>query len=644
MQKSYKSFEAYLENEYYDLIYNAIKHHILGNGGASRFNSYTVLDPSYIEIDAIHVKGVSFHGDSRRLITFNAAVEADVILKGMGRCDYEADMQSPWFSVSFMGQLIAGLRDVTLLNVSDYSKDKFSKENSLSKFLVPYLYSENLDAEAEKFLETYYPEALETPMPIDVDELVDNMCLVKYYAPLPENVFGKSYFAAADVEVFDDDMEDTHIESIDLGTILINPDVYFMRNVGSENNTVVHECVHHDRHNKFFELQLLLNADVTSISCEVVEEYNDKMQGRDKAMMWMEWQANALTPRILMPARTTKIKLDEFLHKNRKAFPFARNAEIMQFAIQELADFFHVSKFAAKLRAVDLGYDQAAGTFNYVDGRYYPPFSFKQGTLKKNETFVLDEQNAMYESTIDQEVAALVHAEKFIYAGNMFCINDPKYVTTSETGIPILTDYALDHVDECCLVFSVNNQVCKSYDDSYYRQCFLCRDADSSNFVEATFNARREGNEDTLKRAEEMKKIDEEANKIEDAGFEMPGSFGGTLDYHIKRRKYTNEQMGEKAGMDERSIRDYRNNKSLKPELPTVLALCIALNLQPSYSIDLITKAGHSVFTPLTHDNAIYQYLIFNHFTENLEMWNQKLRESGVKQQLPKNVRNKKVS
>ena len=45
---------------------------------------------------------------------------------------------------------------------------------------------------------------------------------------------------------------------------------------------------------------------------------------------------------------------------------------------------------AAKIRAIELGFDQAAGVFNYVDGQYYPPFSFAKGSLKKDQTFIID--------------------------------------------------------------------------------------------------------------------------------------------------------------------------------------------------------------------------------------------------------------
>lgn len=68
----------------------------------------------------------------------------------------------------------------------------------------------------------------------------------------------------------------------------------------------------------------------------------------------------------------------------------------------------------------------------------------------------------------------------------MFVINDPKYVHIQEDAEAELTDYALEHIDECCLIFNRETRVSKHYDDSYYRICFLCRDADSKSFVEAT--------------------------------------------------------------------------------------------------------------------------------------------------------------
>ena len=82
----------------------------------------------------------------------------------------------------------------------------------------------------------------------------------------------------------------------------------------------------------------------------------------------MEWQANAIAPKILIPAKTGRAKLSELLYALSRAFPSDSKASIMQLAISEFADFFKVSTMAAKIRAIELGFDQAAGVFNYVDG------------------------------------------------------------------------------------------------------------------------------------------------------------------------------------------------------------------------------------------------------------------------------------
>ena len=217
----------------------------------------------------------------------------------------------------------------------------------------------------------------------------------------------------------------------------------------------------------------------------------------------------------------------------------------------------------------------------------------------------------------------------------MMVINAPKYVTVQNERAE-LTEYALAHVDECCLIFDRTTRVSSHYDDSFYRICFLCRDADSKSFVEAKFNPKEGKNEDVQKRAREMAAIAAEARRVSDVLAEIPSSFCGTLDYHVKRRGYTNEKMEERTGISSRMIQDYRNKKDAKPTLQSVLALCIGLNLHPSFSYDLITKAGYNIMTA-SEEYLIYRYLIDNHHMENIYMWNEKLRDAGIPQQLPKN-------
>ena len=89
----------------------------------------------------------------------------------------------------------------------------------------------------------------------------------------------------------------------------------------------------------------------------------------------------------------------------------------------------------------------------------------------------------------------------------------------------------------------------------------------------------------------------QQKQSVADILAEVPSSFCGTLDYHIKRRGYTNEKMEERTGISSRMIQDYRKKKDSNITLQSVLALCIGLNLQPAFSYDLILKAGFNIMT-----------------------------------------------
>lgn len=638
MSKKYDTFAAYLEDVYYNQIFSKIKSYLFNNKGRLDLSTSVVPDPSYVELSDFKIMGVNFHESDTDRIECKVTVRAEIEISGRGRRDYESDSTECWISIPLSATLRNGLQQVNFGYASEYSRELFRAEDALTKYLVPYIYAKDLDKHAERFLEKYCPRALEEPMPLPIKEIVENMGLTVYHAPLPDGIFGRTYFNDANVEVFTNKTcSETEDRTICPGTILVNPDVVFMRNIGSTNNTVIHECVHWDKHYKFFELQKLLNPDIQAISCAVVEDYKKKSNELEDELSWMEWQANALAPKILIPAKTGKAKLSEILNRLHKAYRGRlRDGYVMELAISEFADFFKVSTTAAKIRAVELGFEQAAGVFNFVDGKNYPPFSFKKGSLKKGQTFVIDRNNVIIQSLLNPDLSEDIAARRFIHAGGLLVINDPQYVSIVEDSEPTLTEYALEHVDECCLVFDRTTRVSTQYDDSFYRICFLCRDADSKSFVEAKFNPREGKNEDVQKRAREMTTIAAEAKRISDILAEIPSSFCGTLDYHVKRRGYTNEKMEERTGISSRMIQDYRNKKDAKPTLQSVLALCIGLNLHPSFSYDLINKAGYNIMAA-NEEYLIYRYLIEHHHMENIFMWNEKLQDAGIPQQLPKN-------
>ena len=69
---------------------------------------------------------------------------------------------------------------------------------------------------------------------------------------------------------FDDNDSTYEPKTLNRGTIIVDPDVYFKRNLGCWNNTVIHECVHWFLHQKHFELVQLFEKRM-KVSTEIAE-------------------------------------------------------------------------------------------------------------------------------------------------------------------------------------------------------------------------------------------------------------------------------------------------------------------------------------------------------------------------------------
>ena len=631
--KKYNNFKEYMEDVYYDEIFNKIKGLVYAHKDS--FESDTIYSVSYAEPYDIHVSGVTFKEQDNGLLEIRVSVDVDISVKGKTQYGYEEIAEHCPYNVFFSARLENGLQQVTVIRAEEYNPAKFEKDKSLSQDLVPYLYEDTVEKNAEDFLRKYYPKALLQPMPLPVFEIAQSMGMTVYYAPLDNSVFGKIYFGSERVTVYTDNTLKATVEiTIEPGTMLINPNVYFMRNVGTANNTIIHECVHWDRHRKAFELQRLLTGDCNHISCEIVEAY-DGIPEDASSIKWMEWQANQLAPRILMPAKMTDNVFNRALIDIHTRKPQTRFAEIMEEAVGYTAQYFGVSIIATKLRLMDLGYDVVQGTYVYCDGKYLPPFYFAKGTLAKNQTYIVDEKSAMIQIFLSDELRNLYLEGKIIYANCMVCINSPKYVTRSETGLPILTDYALEHVHECCFVFNRKVNVSDTYSDSFYRRCFLCRDVNSETYIEAKYDPNHKDNQSKLERKAEIDKITESVTDIaRRLATEVPGGFSGTLSYHMNRKNITNEELSYRTNISTVSISNYRNTLAPKITLENAIALCNGLKLVKQYSHDLLKKAGYDLETP----NITYfmvGWVIDEHPDDTLQQWQDKFNDANIKIKLP---------
>ena len=178
--------------------------------------------------------------------------------------------------------------------------------------------------------------------------------------------------------------------------------------------------VHWQFHQKFFKILILLGNNEEVLNCkEQPPIYNENMTDSQKALCIAEWQANELSWSIVMPEADVKYWLEIFSKINsNEIFSEYLGYEAQIYGI---VSHYKVSPYVVKKRLRQLGYDWADGTWLEIDGKRYPAFAFAQGTLRENETFVIDRAN--YERLIkeNKEFAELINSGMYIYLGYAVC-------------------------------------------------------------------------------------------------------------------------------------------------------------------------------------------------------------------------------
>jgi hypothetical protein len=570
-----RSFAAYIGNRFYNDCYLALEGYVEDNKDSLDFELQNVRRVGEISLTDMEIKSVWVNDLPGMRLEFDVVVEGEIqISEGYYRYD-DYDIEYQWFTLSCTGDLANNLDDFQIISINTYnSKSKMA--NPLSDALVPIIYKENLEAVAHDFLNRYYPEALKNPMPLDPTELAKKMGLTVEVRDITEDlsIFGQVYFHDTEAEFYDADKDEMVTTSVKARTIFVDPKAFFLRNLGAVNNTIVHECVHWDKHRKAFELERLYNDSATRIKCQVVGGIKD---GERNATDWMEWQANALAPRIQMPLGMFKTKAFELIKEYRRKLNTDEIIDVMEPVIDELATFFCVSRLAAKIRMIDAGYEEAIGTFTYIDGRYVKPHRFKKGVIERNQTFSIGAEDAAIQSLTNPTLIPLIKDGSYQYVDAHFVLNHPKYVTVDLFGETVLTDYARTHMDECCLIFDLS--VRAGAKERYHSECFLNRDEASTISFDIVYR-------DGYQHAPQEKKVQLLDNILKENARiyrELPNDYTTCLKIVREWRDVTFEELAERTLINERTIRRIINGES-QGSLESLILLCLGLHLPPEIS------------------------------------------------------------
>lgn len=585
--EKYISFTQYIKKHFLSALLNAVNTHL-------EETSHDSLQD--LEVRTVYVEDAPF-----MRLNFDVVVVAKLV---MGENLFDS-----WLRISCTGDLEKRLEDFRILSISAY-QGKPSYQKPLSDTLLPYLHRNQLDIVASGIIKQYYPEALINNQALDSMKLAQNLGLGIKMRKLSKGgeVFGETIFTDTKVEIYDKISDGMVEEEIKGGTILIDPSHYLTRNYGAVNNTIVHECVHWLLHRKAFTLARLFQPKMRFLR----SSFSNKT-----TLDWIEWQANTLTPRLQMPLVPFKDKVLEL----QGVYNYLNGEQSnligeMIYVIDSLANFYHVSKMAAKIRLLDAGFEEARGIYKYVNNHYVQPYVFKRDVLSPTQTFAISLEGAIRQSATNKELQEKLGTGNYLYVDSHFCLNDPKYLQTNKFGRLELTEYARLHMDECCLIFELVVQ------DKKTNTCFdevLYRDANQEIRFEAHFINKKNVDEKYLIRNRMI--------ELQKLAMSLPGSFSGTVSKLIEWSGVTLAKVEEQSLISERTLYRMRTDENYNVSLELILQLCIGLHLPPEISDILLSRSSKRLGNMELH--FLYRFLLNCCYTSTIFECNNILEAQG---------------
>ena len=304
--------------------------------------------------------------------------------------------------------------------------------------------SNRLDDYATKFLSKYCKEALTTPMPLPIEQIINDMGLVIKEVSLSRNtdIFGCCLLLDGLIDIYDHETNQWKATDFEAGTILIDPLFVNTYGEGSKRNTLVHELLHWEKDKTYFEILELKNKKAAEklypIMCRQSETRYEPTQGKqtkENEVRWLEWQAHRLAPRVLMPKNSFKEKAEEILESSQDLFCSA--------LIKQLSDFFIVSLESVKYRLKEVGLlDDISNLPDYED--VYANINSVVDYVK------LTPSQAFKYLYTDENLKRWIDTGEYIFVDGYFVLDDERYIVSGSNGIQ-LTRKAKKNLAQCAV-------------------------------------------------------------------------------------------------------------------------------------------------------------------------------------------------
>lgn len=458
-----------------------------------------------------------------------------------------------------------------------------------------------LDDYAIKYLTQHCKEALETPMPIPVEKILADSKLEIKEITLSKNldIFGCCLLLDGEVDVVDCETGDIKPEFFKAGTVLIDPAYAERYGDGAKRNTLIHEALHWEKDKTYFEILRLKNRDASEklspIMCRQSEVFYEPPEGKKtkaNEVRWLEWQAHRLAPRILMPRDMFKKKALELISAGTSDLQSQYGCDLL---IEELSEFFKVSRSSAKYRLLEVGLDEKLKEFADYEAIYAENIDYQ--TLTVQEAFRL--LNA------DNELREWITGGHFIYADGYFVLANPKYVML-EDGIPHITASGKKNLKRCV----INIRSHKFTDYKYIQKdlrhlAYLCKttevDVDKRIYF---FDPKFQGNFESLDPSESYAAVCEnlqgydieEEKELIKLLSNPDTTLCDCLTFLFNRRKWSySSTFAEATELHVNYFGDIKNNKRNNMGTDMLMAICVGLKLSLRITEKVFEKSDNKL-------------------------------------------------
>lgn len=332
-----------------------------------------------------------------------------------------------------------------------------------------------LDDYATKFLNKYCPVALSTPTALPVNKIIECMGLNLQHHNLSENhdVLGCCTLLEGNVPIYQTKSKRYEEKYFDHGTIIIESFLTNSENIGRYRNTLIHEAIHWEKDKKYFEILKLRHPELMEELYPLMQRQSEfhfepthNKQTDDNQIMWLEWQAYRIAPRILMPKNTFKSKAKELL----------KTVNSCDNLIQRLSEFFIVSRGSTKYRLLEVGLESKISQFeDYED--VFASINNRTDYVKVS----LSEAYNLLES--NKSLSDWVNTGRYMFVDGYFVIANDQYIQL-KNGTFILTKKARKNIQHCALNISeISTTEYENLSNDFYGISFLYRRYGVSNQI-----------------------------------------------------------------------------------------------------------------------------------------------------------------